>query len=72
MTNEQLAERVLALEKKVEQLQAQLAKSYDPTRPWWLEDAGRFANDPVFDEIVKMGEKYRRSQRLPRKGRKGR
>ena len=35
---------------------------------WWVEQAGKFANDPVYDEIVRRGKAYRQSQRpRPRK-----
>jgi hypothetical protein len=63
MTSAQLAERLLALEKRVEELQAALKRRPDPMRPWWRDDAGRFADDPVFDQIVRLGRAYRRSQR---------
>ena len=33
------------------------------TRKWYRSDAGRFARDPVFEEIVKLGRAYRKSQR---------
>jgi hypothetical protein len=63
MTKAQLEQRLLALEKAVEQLKAQVLRSANPARPWWLEDAGRFANDPVFEEIVRLGAEYRKSLR---------
>jgi len=67
MTISQLAQRLTALEKAFAQLKDQVDRSSPPHRQWWLEDAGHFANDPVFDEIVRLGQEYRRSLR-PGKG----
>jgi len=62
MTLKELEARVAALEKTVQELQADLGKSPNGQQPWWISDAGRFANDPVFDEIVRLGKKWRDSQ----------
>ncbi len=63
MTLTQIERRVKVLERTVERL----AKSKPLVgRTWYRTHAGRFANDPVFDEIVKLGRTYRRSQGLPR------
>ena len=35
--------------------------------PWWEENVGRFANDPVFDEIVRLGREYRENQHPDKK-----
>ncbi len=61
MTVAQLEKRVAALEKAVEELRAQLNKPAEKQEPWWITEAGRFANDPVFDEIVRLGREYRES-----------
>jgi hypothetical protein len=63
MTIAQLAERLGALEKAVQQLEAKISQPPDQNRRWWVEDAGRFKNDPVFDEIVRLGREYRESLR---------
>jgi hypothetical protein len=63
MTLAELARRVKSLEKTVAELKA--AKS--PGRRWWVDDAGRFANDPVFEEIVQLGKAYRDSLRPKRR-----
>jgi len=63
MSMTEFARRLTALEKAVDELRAQLARNASPKRRWWVEGAGRFANDPVFDEIVKLGRKYRESLR---------
>jgi hypothetical protein len=49
------------LEREIERLKCGRHLEPDPYRPWWREDAGRFANDPEFEEIVRPGREYRRS-----------
>ena len=72
MSSLQLEERLQALERAVERLESQV-RSADPMRRWWAEDAGRFKSDPVFDEIVRLGRKYRQSLRPSRrKAKRGR
>ena len=72
MTLAELAKRVMALEKAVEELQAKITSTPAKQRPWWHEDAGRFANDPVFDEIVRLGREYRESLHPDRRKKKQR
>ena len=61
--SQSLEQRVEVLEKQV----AQLAKRQNGASPFdqtWLNDIyGKFANDPVFDEAMKLGRKYRESLR---------
>jgi len=60
MTLVQIERRVKALEQRV----ARLAKSGSKVnRAWYRTHAGRFASDPVFDEIVRLGRAYRKSQK---------
>lgn len=61
--------RLEKLEEVVSQLQSQASKSSSDKQRWWVNDAGRFADDPVFDEIVELGREYRDS--LKPKSRKG-
>jgi hypothetical protein len=67
MTLAQLEKRVAALEQTVKQIQSQLPPTpQTPVTPqtqrhWWRDDAGRFADDPGFDEIVRLGREYRES-----------
>ncbi len=63
MTLIQIERRVRALEQTVEQM-AQSKPS--PGRDWYRTHAGRFAGDPVFAEIVKLGRAYRKSLRPSR------
>ena len=57
MTLQQLEQRLIDLERQV----AELQQTVRPLRPYSnVEDTfGLFANDPDFDEIVRMGREYR-------------
>jgi hypothetical protein len=57
----ELEKRLVALEEVVGQLRAEVTQQARRRRHWWHEDAGRFADDPVFDEIVRLGREYRES-----------
>jgi len=71
MTVAELTRRVEALEEAVRQLREQVGGAAGQ-RPWWRTGAGRFAQDPVFEEIVRLGREYRdslhpdRRQKSPR------
>jgi hypothetical protein len=67
MTLTQIEQRVKVLEQTV----AGLAKA-EPSvnRKWYRTHAGRFANDPIFDQIAELGREYRKSQRPARKTRR--
>lgn len=64
MTITQIQSRIATLEKQVAAISKQL--STRKTGKWWIDDAGRFANDSVFDEIVAAGRAYRESTRPKR------
>ena len=79
MTIKELTKRVEALEAALAELRAkqepaangqppsnqELAPNGQP--PWWEAEVGRFANDPVFDEIVRLGREYREGQHPDKK-----
>jgi hypothetical protein len=67
MTIAEITERLRALEQAVEELKSQVKRSAGMDRRWWIEDAGRFADDPVFNEIVRLGREYRESLRPGRR-----
>jgi hypothetical protein len=63
-----MSEDLRLLEQRVAQLELDVSrlkgKSTDrASEPWWERIAGRFENDPVFDEIVRLGKEYRESLR---------
>lgn len=59
--------RVAALEAKVEELQRSLQAVAPDTRPWWEHVVGAFADDPAFEEAMRLGREYRESLR-PKRG----
>lgn len=60
MTLTQLAQRLAGLEAEVQQLKA--GPPPDKADPAWvLAHAGRFQDDPGFEEIVRFGREYRES-----------
>jgi hypothetical protein len=70
MTVLSLKERVSALEAEVARLKARLAAK-ETAQPWWQKITGVFANDPAFDEAMRLGREYRESLRpKPRKRKK--
>ena len=57
-----LYRRIEALEATVQELADKRPKGPDR---WWLREVGRFANDPVYEEILRRGREYRESSRAP-------
>ena len=60
MTTKDLESRIAALEKDVELLKKTVELKQ---RPWWEKIAGTFADDPIYDEAMSLGRKYRESLR---------
>lgn len=64
-----LESRVAALEAKVEELQQKLVIAPTETpeanhaKPWWEHIVGAFADDPDFEEAMRLGREYRESLR---------
>ena len=59
----ELESRVAVLEAKVERLQRELQAVVPDGRPWWQQIAGSFADDPAFEEAMRLGREYRESLR---------
>ncbi|MGI8936150.1 MAG: hypothetical protein ACR2FS_18960 [Phormidesmis sp.] len=62
--SEQLEARVALLEAEVALLKSSLEGGSLPgidSQPWWEEIAGTFADDPMYDEAMQLGKKYRDS-----------
>jgi hypothetical protein len=61
-TATKLEQRVTVLERELRKMRSDLkAVRKASQQPWWKRLAGRFKNDPFFDEITKAGKAYRRS-----------
>ena len=52
--------RVTTLERELASLKEQVASQ---KLPWWKANLGQFANDPIYDEAMKLGRAYRESLR---------
>ncbi|HUG70891.1 MAG TPA: hypothetical protein VMM76_24295 [Pirellulaceae bacterium] len=60
MTLQQLEERLLKLEEKFQELEQQITPT-TPTKPW-RNTFGMFADDPDFDEVLRLGREYREQE----------
>jgi len=67
MTLGELELRVAALEAELRQLKAGIAQPNKADPKWVLAHAGRFKDDPGFDEVARLGREYRESLRPGRK-----
>lgn len=63
MSNTELENRISALEKEVALLKSKIEQNEKPKKPWWEEIVGTFANDPIYDEAMRLGREYRLAQR---------
>ena len=55
--------RVAALEAEVTQLKRKIEAVTQSAKPWWQEIYGTFANDPLYEEAMRLGREYRESLR---------
>lgn len=53
-----LEKRVAALEAEIRELKAKLADQKPETKSW-LDLAGKYQNDPFFDEAMRLGREWR-------------
>jgi hypothetical protein len=61
-TATQLDRRVTVLERELRRMRSELKVVRNASqKPWWKRLAGKFKNDPLFDETIKAGKAYRRS-----------
>jgi hypothetical protein len=62
MTLSALEKRVAALEGELAALRRKI-ETKGTSDPWWERIAGTFAHDPIYEEAMKLGRKYRESLR---------
>ena len=67
----QVAKKLAVLETEVERLK-ELTTIPRRSGQWYVENAGHFKDDPVYDEIVRRGRAYRASLRPKTRGKKKR
>lgn len=56
-----ITQRLVTVENEVAELKRQVQPSTD--QPWYLKHAGMFADDPEFQEIVRLGKEIREADR---------
>jgi len=59
--SQQLESRVATLETELAQMRQMLSVLVPKKTSWWLKVAGSFENDPHFEEVVKLGQEWRKS-----------
>jgi hypothetical protein len=58
-----LEERLATVEQELAKVKRQLAiRKTDSSGPWWEEQVGVFADDPLYDEAMRLGRAWRESQ----------
>lgn len=64
MTMAQIVSRIAALEAEVTQLKRNQLPEMPAKNKAWVEQIwGSFADDPLFDEAMRLGRKWREAQR---------
>lgn len=71
MTVAELTKRVERLEKQIARMEERLNGGSEEEEPWWKALHGRWADNPVFDEAMRLGREYRESLRPGKKPKKG-
>ena len=62
MLEKTLEQRIEALEQEVRVIKLAIQKLEKDEQPWWISQAGVFKDDPLFDEMVVIGQQIRKSQ----------
>jgi hypothetical protein len=70
MTEARLERRVATLETEVARLKAVFEEKSGPDQLGWRRIVGSFANDPAFDEAMRLGREWRESVDRKRRSRK--
>ena len=62
MPTAKIKKRPTAAESEIAHLKAQIAAAPKGKNSWVEEIAGTFANDPIFDEAMALGRKWRKKE----------
>ncbi len=63
MTNTEIEKRLEILEAEVALLKSKAEKNGNAEKPWYEKIAGTFADDPIYDEAMRLGREYRLAQK---------
>lgn len=64
MSNTELETRIKTLESELSVLKEKVKKIEKSETPWWKQRIGIFANNPAYDEAMRLGLEYRESQKM--------
>jgi len=64
MSNTELETRIETLESELAVLKEKFKKIEKSEIPWWKERVGMFADNPAYDEAMRLGREYRESQQI--------
>jgi len=64
-----MEKRLKAVEAELERLKAEIRAGRKPAANGWRHIVGSFKGDPLYAEAMRLGRKYRESQRPKSKGR---
>ena len=70
MSTVQLERRLKALEEEVARLKATLRGNSTSARKGWKYILGSFAGDPLHEEAMRLGRRYREAQRPGKRSRR--
>jgi hypothetical protein len=72
MATSSIETRLTELEAEVARLRGKIESSDLAGRRWWEQIAGTFAQDPIYEEAMRLGREYRESLRPRQPRRKAR
>ena len=70
MTSIAIEKRLAALEEELARLKSKVEGIETASKPWWERIAGTFENDPIYEQAMELGRRYRNSLRPRRSQRK--
>ena len=59
MSNTELETRIRTLESEIAVLKEKFKKIEKSEKPWWKQRIGTFADNPAYDEAMRLGREYR-------------
>ena len=63
MSNTEVEKRISILEEELSILKSKFEKIEKKDLPWWDKIAGTFADNPAYDEAMRLRREYRLAQR---------